>query len=230
MFGGGPTLVLSPRSRETLFHVKQSFGPEAFAAETGVSRETLDQLRAYADLLITWNAKINLVGRSTVGDLWWRHMFDAAQLVPLLPIKRSTLVDMGSGAGFPGLVLAAMGQLSAHLIEGDQRKAAFLREAARVMGLSVQVHACRIEAAPLLSADVISARALAPLPELLALAERFANATTVHIYPKGQNVEGELTQTHKIWTMQLEQFPSRTESAASILRLSEVRRVQPGPS
>jgi 16S rRNA (guanine527-N7)-methyltransferase len=79
-----------------------------------------------------------------------------------------------------------------------------------------------------IAADVISARALAPLPDLLALAERFSTPTTIHIYPKGQNVEGELTQTHKIWTMQLEHFPSRTESAASILRLSEVRRVQSG--
>lgn len=212
--------------------MKQSpaYGPDAFAAETGVSRETLDRLRAYADLLTTWNAKINLIGRTTVADLWWRHMLDSAQLVPLLPKEPATLVDMGSGAGFPGLVLAAMGQVSAHMIEGDQRKAAFLREAARVMGLSVKIHACRTDAVPAIAADVISARALAPLPDLLALAERFSTPTTIHIYPKGQNVEGELTQAHKIWTMQLEKFPSRTDLAASILRLSEVRRVQFGSS
>ncbi len=207
-----------------------AYGPDAFAAETGVSRETLDRLRAYADLLTTWNVKINLIGRTTVADLWWRHMLDSAQLVPLLPKEPATLVDMGSGAGFPGLVLAAMGPVSAHMIEGDQRKAAFLREAARVMGLSVKIHACRTDAAPAIVADVISARALAPLPDLLALAERFSSPTTIHIYPKGQNVEGELTQAHKIWTMQLEKFPSRTDLAASILRLSEVRRVQPGSS
>src|SRR5438128_1034182 len=108
---------LSPRPPR-LFHVKQSpaYGPEAFAAETGVSRETLDRLRAYADLLTTWNAKINLIGRATVADLWQRHMLDSAQLVPLLPDGPVTLVDMGSGAGFPGLVLAAMGRVSAHLI------------------------------------------------------------------------------------------------------------------
>ena len=210
--------------------MKQSpaYGPDAFAAETGVSRETLDRLRAYADLLTTWNAKINLVGRATVADLWWRHMLDSAQLVSLLPDRAVTLVDMGSGAGFPGLVLAAMGRVSAHLVEGDQRKSAFLREAARVMGLPVQVHACRTDAAPAITADVISARALAPLADLLALAERFSAPSTLHIYPKGQNVEGELTQAHKIWTMQLEKIPSRTDLAASILRISEVRRVQSG--
>lgn len=210
--------------------MKQSppYGPDTFAADTGVSRETLERLRAYADLLVTWNAKINLIGRATVPDLWWRHMLDSAQLAPLLPTGSQTLVDMGSGAGFPGLVLAAMGELSAHLIEGDQRKAAFLREAARVMGVAVKVHACRTDAAPAIVADVITARALAPLPELLALAERFSGEKTLHIYPKGQNMEGELTQAHKIWTMGLEKFPSRTDLAASILRLSEVRRVHPG--
>ena len=205
-----------------------TYGPDAFAADTGVSRETLDRLRAYAGLLTIWNAKINLIGRATVADLWHRHMLDSAQLVPLLPKSAATLVDMGSGAGFPGLVLAAMGDVSAHLIEGDQRKAAFLREAARVMGVSVSIHACRIDAAPHIAADVITARALAPLTDLLALAERFSGKSTIHIYPKGQNMEGELTQAHKIWTMGLERFPSRTDLAASILRLSEVRRVSSG--
>jgi 16S rRNA (guanine527-N7)-methyltransferase len=146
----------------------------------------------------------------------------------LLPPGISTLVDMGSGAGFPGLVLAAMGNFATHLIEGDQRKAAFLLEAARVMGLTrVTVHACRTDAVTPIPADVITARALASLPDLLDLAAPFSTLQTVHIYPKGQNVEGELTQTHKIWTMQLERIPSRTDLAASILRLSEVRRVRP---
>jgi 16S rRNA (guanine527-N7)-methyltransferase len=202
------------------------YDAEAFAADTGVSRETLERLTAYADLLRHWNAKINLIGRSTVAELWWRHMLDSAQLMPLLPSADITLVDMGSGAGFPGLVLAAMGIRQTHLIEGGQRKAAFLREAAAVLDAPVTVHACQTEDAPAIVADVITARALAPLPALLDLAARFTGPSTIHIYPKGQNVEGELTQTHKIWTMRLERFPSRTEPAASILRLSEVRRVR----
>jgi 16S rRNA (guanine527-N7)-methyltransferase len=201
------------------------YGPQDFAADTGVSRETLARLSAYVDLLLTWNAKINLIARSTEVDIWRRHLLDSAQLLPLIPASTRTLVDMGSGAGFPGLVLATMGRIQAHLIEGDQRKAAFLREAARTMGTTATVHPVRAEAAPALAADVITARALAPLPELLVLAERFSTPQTVHVYPKGQNVEAELTQTHEIWTMRLERFPSRTDPAASILRLSEVRRV-----
>jgi len=155
---------------------------------------------------------------------------DSAQLYGLIPDPGAALVDMGSGAGFPGLVLAAMGAASVHLIEGDQRKAVFLREAARTMGLGVTVHAARIEAIPVIRASTITARALAPLPELLALAEPFSGPDTVHLYPKGQNMEGELTATHKIWTMRVEQFQSRTDSAASILRLTEVRRVRAEPA
>ncbi|TAK98236.1 MAG: 16S rRNA (guanine(527)-N(7))-methyltransferase RsmG [Rhodospirillaceae bacterium] len=203
---------------------QESYGPEGFQRDTGVSRETLERLKAYAHLLIQWNPKINLVGKSTINELWWRHMLDSAQLYRFLPHPTHALVDMGSGAGFPGLVLAIMGASDAHLIEGDQRKAAFLREAARVAEVKVTVHASRTEGIKALKAGIITARALAPLAELLALAEPFSSHETVHIYLKGQNVEVELTESHKMWTMRLEKFPSRTDQAASILRLSEVRR------
>ena len=200
------------------------YGPEDFQRDTGVSHETLDRLRAYADLLVKWNPKINLVGKSTINDLWRRHMLDSAQLWPLITNPASALVDMGSGAGFPSLVLAIMGISNAHLIEGDQRKATFLREAARVAGVSPQIHAVRAETINGLKAGVITARALAPLADLLALAENFASHDTVHLYLKGQNVEGELTQARKIWTMRVEIHISRTNPAASILRINEVRR------
>jgi len=228
--------AISPPPADGLFHVKHdAYGPEAFQADTGVSRETLDRLKAYADLLLQWNARINLVGKSTVAELWWRHMLDSAQLYPFLPNPIPTLVDMGSGAGFPGLVLAIMGASHAHLIEGDQRKAAFLREAARVAGTQVTIHAKRLDAVKALKAGIITARALAPLAELLDLAAPFASHETVHIYLKGQNIEGELTATRKIWTMRAEEFPSRTNPAATILRLREVRRdgrtgSAPGPA
>jgi 16S rRNA (guanine527-N7)-methyltransferase len=206
--------------------VKQDlYGPPDFQRDTGVSRETLDRLSAYADLLVRWNTKTNLIGRSTVDDLWRRHFLDSAQLWDLLPNPVPALVDMGSGAGFPGLVLAIMGASSTHLIEGDHKKAAFLREAARVAGAAVTVHACRTEAVKGIKAGIITARALAPLTELLALAAPFSSHETVHLYPKGQNLEAELTATHKIWTMEVEKFTSRTDPAATILRLSEVRRV-----
>ncbi len=223
-----PRLVLPSR----LFHVKHPvqqptpYGPAQFAADVPVSRETLDRLTAYAELLQKWNRTINLIGKGTEADLWRRHMLDSAQLAPLFPSMDVTLVDMGSGAGFPGLVLAAMGVRETHLIEGDQRKCAFLREAARLIGPGITVHACRTDAAPEIMADVITARALAPVADLLTLGARFSSIHTIHVFPKGQNVDVELTESHKMWKMRLERIPSRTESAATILRLSEVRRVR----
>src|SRR5690606_26998968 len=121
------------------------YGPEAFQKDTGVSHEILGHLKAYAALLEVWNQKINLVGKSTVADLWHRHMLDSAQLFPLLSSFTGPVLDLGSGAGFPGLVLATMGARDVHLVEADQRKCAFLREAARVANATVTVHAKRIE-------------------------------------------------------------------------------------
>src|ERR1700761_7198410 len=150
-----------------------SFGPEEFAAQTGVSRETLARLKAYADILADWNARHNLVAKSTLPDLWQRHMWDSAQLAALTPPEARTLADLGSGAGFPGLVLAAMRpELQVTLVESDARKGAFLGEAGRRMGLKNQpkIVISRIEAAPPTGADVVTARALAPLGQLLVWA------------------------------------------------------------
>ena len=128
-----------------------------FRQAAGVSRETLERLTAYADLLVKWQAKINLVGPDTIPSLWRRHFLDSAQVFPLLPQGIHRLVDMGSGAGFPGLVLAVMGVGDVHLIESDARKCAFLREAARITGTPVTVHNARIENLAPLGADVEAA-------------------------------------------------------------------------
>jgi 16S rRNA (guanine527-N7)-methyltransferase len=212
--------------------VKQSpaYGSEAFFQDTSVSRETLARLVAYADLLAFWNKKINLVGRSTEADVWQRHMLDSAQLFPLIPSGTQTLLDMGSGAGFPGLVLAIMGVPEVHLVESDQRKCAFLREAARISKASVVIHAKRIEDLDDFRVDVVTARALAPIADLLAWSERFLTEKTTCIFPKGQNVEVELTDAHKRWRITVDQRPSRTDSRGTILCISEVRRVQPKQS
>lgn len=198
--------------------------PEEFQRDTGVSRETLDRLQAYADLLVKWQNSINLVGRSTLGDLWRRHLLDSAQLFPLLPAGMRTLVDFGSGAGFPALVLAIMGVPDVHMVESDVRKGAFLREVARVTGTPVTVHSRRIEAMEPFAADVVSARALAPVAQLLDFAAPFLGPQTQCLFLKGQNVEAELTDANKMWNMTVERHSSRTETAATILRLSEVRR------
>ncbi|WP_019645118.1 16S rRNA (guanine(527)-N(7))-methyltransferase RsmG [Novispirillum itersonii] len=200
---------------------------EAFQAQTTVSRETVDRLTAYADLLCKWQPKINLVGPSTMGDVWRRHFLDSAQLWPLLPAGAKTLIDFGSGAGFPGLVLAIMGVPDVHLVESDQRKCAFMREAARAAGVSVTIHNKRIEAITAFPVDVVSSRALAALPQLLEFAAPFLAPHTVCLFPKGQNVEAELTDLNKIWTLRMDRQPSLTDADATILRLSEVRREQP---
>ena len=139
---------------------------EGFASQADVSRETLARLEAYAALLIKWNKRINLVSRASLADLWRRHMLDSAQLITALPpppIDRPRrLVDLGSGAGFPGLVLAALGARDVHLIEADRRKVEFLRAAARAMDTSVTVHPGRSESVAPLAAGVVTARACAP--------------------------------------------------------------------
>lgn len=208
------------------------YGPGDFLRDSGVSRETFDRLRAFADLLIAWNKKINLIGKSTEPDLWRRHMLDSAQLFPLLPGGARVLVDLGSGAGLPGLVLAIMGVPEVHLVESDKRKAAFLREAARNTAAPVTVHAARIEQLEPFPADVVTARALAPLSDLLALSAPFLTSKTRCIFSKGQNVAVELTDAHKRWRITVDQRPSRTDPSGAILCIDEVRRVQsdpPGP-
>jgi 16S rRNA (guanine527-N7)-methyltransferase len=194
--------------------------PEAFRAETGVSRETLDRLQRYADALVRWQARINLVAPATLPDLWRRHMLDSAQLLPLIPAGARRLIDLGSGAGFPGLVLAILGVPEVHLIEADSRKCAFLREAARLTGAgSITVHNRRIEAMPAEAYDVVTARALAPLPELLKLARRFAGPGTVYLFPKGRGLAEELIKAPETATMRPDRIASRTDPGAAILKL-----------
>jgi 16S rRNA (guanine527-N7)-methyltransferase len=200
----------------------------AFQRAAGVSRETLDRLGAYAELLEKWNKAVNLVGRGTVADLWRRHMLDSAQLFDLLPPvpadRPRRLVDLGSGAGFPGLVLAVLGAGEVHLVEADARKAAFLREAARVTGTRVVFHVKRADSLPPLDADVVTARAFAPLTDLLGTAAPLMRAEGVGVFPKGKGVDGELTVARKAWNMTVERVPSRTDTAATILRVEALVR------
>ena len=153
--------------------------PAGFAALTGVSRETLARLEAYAALLAQWNERINLVSRDTLRDIWRRHFLDTAQLLPYVPEGTRSLADLGSGAGFPGLVLAILGISGVELIESDVRKCAFLREAARIADAPITVRHARIEAMPPHEVDVVTARACAPLDRLLHMTQRFIAPHTV---------------------------------------------------
>ena len=202
--------------------------PVAFAALTGVSRETMARLEAYAELLKRWSGRINLVSRNTLGDLWRRHFLDSAQLVPFIPEKTRSLVDLGSGAGFPGLVLAILGVPGVALIESDRRKAVFLREAARIANTPVKIVDSRIEAVKPDPADVVTARACAPLDKLLPLAQRFIGPNTVCLFLKGEQVADELTAARREWRMKSAQLPSRADPRGVILRLEQVTREPEG--
>lgn len=190
-----------------------------------VSRETEDRLRAYADLLTRWNRTINLVSRNDIADVWNRHIEDVLQLVPLLPPNLTDAIDLGSGAGLPGLVLAIATNCHFHLIESDQRKAAFLGEATRITGAQTTVHACRIETATIPRVRLVTARALAPLSTLIELALPFLDQDGSLLAPKGQTAEAELTAAQTRWHMRVERIASVTSPAATILKITEVSRV-----
>lgn len=199
------------------------FGPEEFAAQTGVSRETLARLKAYADMLLDWNERHNLVARSTLPDLWQRHFWDSAQLAPLIPDTAKTLADLGSGAGFPGLVLAAMRpELAVTLHEATTKKCAFLQAAADRMGLRVSIANARMEDLSPRPFDVVTARACAPLPQLLEYAHRFMSPNSVCLLLKGQNVGSELTEAAKYWNIKVSQVPSQTDPSGAIVTVREL--------
>jgi len=199
--------------------------PQEFADTANVSRETLARLSVYANLLETWQDTVNLVGRRTLDDLWRRHMLDSAQLFRLLPSPRCRLVDLGSGAGFPGLVLAIMGVSDVELIEANARKCAFLKEAARLAETTVVIHNARIEATDLVeTVDVITARALAPLPKLLTYAARFAGPNTTCLFLKGRRLHEELTAASKTWKMGMTTIPSLSDAGGSVLCLRNLAR------
>ena len=199
-------------------------GPLGFAELVPVSRETLARLEAYAGLLTQWSARTNLVGRDTLPDLWRRHILDSAQLCPLIPASARSLIDLGSGAGFPGLVLAILGVPSIELVEADSRRCAFLREAVRITGANVAIRACRIQGVPPHPVDVVTARACAPLDRLLDLAEPFLGPDTLCLFPKGQRFEEELTVAREGWTMSVSVEQSLSDRRGVILRLQQVVR------
>ncbi|MEN0073378.1 MAG: 16S rRNA (guanine(527)-N(7))-methyltransferase RsmG [Paracraurococcus sp.] len=189
-----------------------------------VPRETEEWLRGFVALLQRWNERINLTAERDAEVLWQRHVLDSLQLAPLLPDRPGPLVDLGSGAGFPGLILAAATGRETHLVESDRRKSAFLIEASRTLALRhVTVHPKRIEAATLPKAAILTARALAPLTTLLGYAASILTPDGAALFPKGRSVEQELTDAARDWIMRVERIPSRTDPAATILRISEIR-------
>ncbi len=192
---------------------------------SSVSRETRARLGAFATLLLRWNRKVNLITRRDEPVLWPRHIADSLQLAPLIPPSTSHGIDLGTGGGFPGLVLAIATDIPFDLIEADQRKAAFLREAGRITQAPVRVHAVRAEAARLVPAPLITSRAVAPLPRLLALTAPLLAPGGICLFLKGAAVKSELTAAAVGWHMQVKRVPSQTAPGACILRISDIARV-----
>ena len=197
---------------------------DEFRAKTDVSRETFEQLEIYADLLIEWNKRINLVSPKSLGLLWRRHFLDSAQLFKL-GAGAESWVDLGSGGGFPGAVIAIMAgdATKTTLIESDQRKAAFLRNLARET-TAFKVISARIEEANPQHASVVSARALAPLSLLLSYVSRHLRADGRAILPKGQKAQVEVTEALEHWRFDCETYPSETDPDAVVLTIGDIKR------
>ena len=207
-------------------HDQTHWTREKVAEEFGVSHETLALLTQFVELLEKWQKSINLIGPATHKDIWGRHIADSLQIAGLAPDDAKTWLDLGSGGGLPGLVVAIAWRdrpgFKMHLVESNGKKAAFLGVAARNLGVPVKVHNCRIESladqVPVLQADVISARALAPLPHLLDLSAAFMWKKTVCLFPKGQDVESELTASARFRRLSFVQVPSVVDGSGTILR------------
>jgi len=195
-----------------------------------VSRETFEELQQFADLVRKWTPKINLISPATIPELWERHIVDSAQIYRFAPESYEKWVDIGSGGGFPGIVMAIIAKTqqpnaSFILIESDQRKATFLRTAARELNLRVTVLAERIEKASAQGADVVSARALSTLSTLLPLIERHINSDGQAILHKGKKAGEEIADARQNWRFDLEEFSSLTDLGGQILIVKGISRV-----
>jgi 16S rRNA (guanine527-N7)-methyltransferase len=193
-----------------------------------VSRETAGRLDRLVEFLLPWTERTNLIARSTIPHIWTRHIADSLQLVALAPDAKCW-IDLGSGAGFPGLVIAcALGQQAGHqvhLVESNGKKATFLRQAVEHLQVPATIHAVRIEdfvKNSKIRPDVVTARALAPLEQLLALARPLLTSGAVGLFPKGQDVEGELTRAAKSWKIEATLIPSRTSPLSRIVRVARL--------
>jgi len=209
------------------------FGAEDFAHAENVSRETLARLKTFVGLLTEWNARHNLVSAKSLEDVWRRHIWDSAQLIRYIPPEANGLVDLGSGAGFPGLVLAALLRERAGfhtvLYESIAKKCRFLGAAAERMEVSVEIRSTRIEEARPEPFDIVTARACAPLAKLLTYARPFQGPHTVNLFLKGLSVEAELTEARRFWKMSLEKHQSLTDPSGVILEIRGFTHVTAKP-
>ncbi len=193
-----------------------------------VSRETVERLELFEELVARWTTKINLISKATSGDIWNRHIVDSAQIYHLAPVGFTHWADFGSGGGFPAVVVAAMAaefspDARFTMLESDQRKSVFLRTAIRELGLNAEVISKRIDEVSPLEADVISARALASLGKLLLFADLHLSDGGICIFPKGRGAEDEIVDARQDWRFELRQTQSMTDISAQILTIKELK-------
>ena len=194
--------------------------PGALAGQIDVSRETMDRLAAYVALVEKWQQRVNLISASTLPDIWMRHIWDSAQLALLVPAGTARILDVGSGAGFPGLVLAALCDAELHLVESDQKKAVFLQTVIRETGVRAVVHNRRIESLPPIGADIVTARALASLDRLLELLEAQLVPGMRCLFLKGARTEAELAALDTRSDIIRRLHPSLTNPEAFVVDLT----------
>lgn len=200
---------------------------DLFLSKLNVPHEVIHKLERYAELLGEWNAKFNLVSASTIPALWQRHFLDSAQLMRWIPAGNIRLADIGSGAGFPGLVLAIMGVGDVHLIESIGKKAAFLRAVVDDLKLpNVTAHNERVEKIRDLNADVVTARAVTALPELLSLAKPLMKKDAFCLFLKGQKAPEELKDAAKYWTFAAESFTSLSDPHGAVLKIDNLKIIR----
>ena len=197
--------------------------------DLGVSRETIDKLQIYGDSLVKWQKAKNLVSNRTLDDMWRRHFLDSAQLAPLFREvfgeKPLTILDVGSGAGFPGLVLDIMGLGTSHMVESNGRKCTFMRHVSRETSATAQIHAVRIEEMTPFPVDVITSRACASVAQLLNWAVPFLEYSPEIWLLKGETAEEELTQAQACWSMNASRFDSLSDPSGVILRLRSIKKL-----
>ena len=191
---------------------------------TGLPPDVLARLTVHVEMLRRWRRRVNLVASASLADVWRRHVLDSVQLQPLLPRRAGTLIDLGSGAGFPGLVLAILGGPRVHLVESNARKCAFLRAANRATEAGAVVHKARAENLRGFTADVVTARALAPLDRLLDYAVPLLEEGGRCLFLKGRKADQELTDSRKRWTMRVTRIESASDPSGVILKLEDVSR------
>jgi 16S rRNA (guanine527-N7)-methyltransferase len=220
---GGRTAPRSPRVTALPADSRPSDARGEFLATFPVSRETELRLARFEALLLERNRTLSLIADSTLDAIWTRHFLDSAQLAPLILHPQESVVDIGSGAGFPGLVLSIMGFPNIHLVENNMQKVAFLRSVIADLALPVTVHPMKAEAARTLLAGTVVARALKPLSGLLALSKNLRGPRSVCVFPKGRRAADELAEARRSWRMDVETFPSVTSAESTIFRLTNIR-------